>query len=141
MARYPLLDRSDIVRNVCEMVIADVEKWTPPTGLHVGEPSNTANIGDRWDGNAYVPNDEPAAPRAAFLARDLTSLWTPEDMAAINGAAANSPQIGLWLAMLYSRGEKPIETTGETFNQAWGALVAVLGQQRSDELRAQLLGG
>lgn len=134
--RYPLLDKDDIVVNVTEMEIAVAAKWKPPAGLTLGEPSLTANPGDKWDGAAYV--SQAAAPRTLFLARDLVALLTPSDIGAINAAAGQSSQIGLWLAMLYSRGEKPIDMDGATFAQAWGALTAVLGQPRADALLAQL---
>lgn len=139
--RYPLLDKTNVVVNVTEMEIADAEKWKPPAGLTLGPASATADAGDTFDGKDYVRPAPPPKPDATtFRARDLVSLFTPQDFDAITKAAGGSAQIGLWLAMLYSRGEKLIDMNGQTFPQAWGALVQVLGQPRADELLAALKG-
>lgn len=136
--RYPLLDKNNIVADVTEMEIAVAKDWKPPAGLTVGPPSATANPGDLFDGKDYVP--QPKKERTSFLARDLVALLAPDDMVLINAAAAQSGGTALWLAMLYSRGEKPIDMTAPTFAQAWGALTGILGAPRAAVLLTTLKG-
>lgn len=134
--RVPLIDKTDIVVNI--VTIEAGSNWKPPAGLTALPHSTVAQIGDLWNGFAFV-NPQPAE-RQSFLNRDLISLFTPLDAQAIDIEAAKSPQISLWLKLLYSRGEKPIDLASPTFTQAWGALTAVLGQERADELLDKLKG-
>lgn len=136
--RYPLIDQNSIVVNIVEMEVATARDWKPPRGLTLAPASTTAQVGDLFDGKDYIPQPKPE--RKSFYARDLVSLWTPADTLTVIGAASRDGQIALWLEMLRSRGEKPIDLASPTFTQAWGALTAVLGQERADELLAQLKG-
>lgn len=133
--RIPLIDADNIVVNITTMEAGAV--WKPPAGLTALPHSDTAEVGDIWDGQGGF-SKPPPVPRTTFLARDLVSLLAADDFAKITGAAAGNSQIGLWLAMLYSRGEKPIDMNGPTFPQAWAAMVSVLGNERADQLLAAL---
>lgn len=133
-SRIPLTDADNVVVNIT--TIEAGTKWTPPKGQTAQPPSDTAQIGDRLVDGQYLPPIPKEA--TSFLARDLVALFTPADIGAIDAAADQNPQISLWRAMLYSRGEKPIDMDSETFPQAWGALTAVLGKDRADELLAKL---
>lgn len=76
--------------------------------------------------------------RRAVLARDVVSAFSPEDYAAIKAATAQSAPLAYWWDLLLVRGEKPIDTDGDTFAQAWGALEGVLGTDRAAALLAGL---
>lgn len=132
--RVPLLDANNRVVNVTAWDL--VTPWTPPSGLSVGEPSDTVQVGDVWDGTQYVPTPRPQLEE--FSARDLVALLTPDDYAAISAAMAGNAQVGLWWSMLLARGEAPIRFDGATFTQAWAALTAVLGEERADAIEAAL---
>lgn len=135
MIKLVVRDRDGVVVNRVEY--DPLRNWAPPAGHSLMDLVDGVDVGWRWDGVSWNP---PSRARATFYARDLASLFTPDDVLRIDQQAAASGQVALWKWLLQTRGEKVIEFASPTFDQAWAALTAIVGQERADQLLAQLKG-
>ena len=57
MSRWALVDQRN--RKVLNVIDWEGASWTPPDGTQLVE-SDTANIGDTWDGSTFIPGVPPS---------------------------------------------------------------------------------
>jgi hypothetical protein len=89
--RYPLLDQSGKVVNVIE--IEPGANWMPPKDYVLGEPNDTACIGDIFDGNNYTkpPIDPPPTRWPVSRATLVDRLQAAAKLAAFRSALDSAP--------------------------------------------------
>jgi hypothetical protein len=112
--------------NVESVVMWDgISAWEPPTGTTAIQ-SDTANIGDTWNGTDFVPAPQspPKLPYVPPTPRQWLERLAPATQSAITAAAAKDTTGALLLWLLKAAGNPSIDVTSPETQQGVQALVA-----------------